>query len=56
MGKLTERELAAVLAGLRLLQEAGELPSRIEAIYTHDGFFEGLGHEEIDVLCERLNQ
>lgn len=60
MPGLNKRELAAVLAGLRALQDlrtmtAGELPDDIQAIYTDDESLEGLSDAEIDQLCERLN-
>lgn len=53
---LNNRELGAVLAGLRLLQDnLGNLDSDIEAIATEGGTQEVLSHEEINVLCERIN-
>jgi hypothetical protein len=59
---LDERETAAALAGLRLLQREIESPdygswfgSDIQTIYTNDGQLEGLDPDEIDELCERLN-
>ncbi len=65
---LSGRELAAVLAGLRLYQKALEdagadfaddaalaLPEGILDIATCDGEFEALDAEAIDILCERLN-
>lgn len=53
--KLTERELATVLAALRLYQEAlieDAIPPRIEMIASWDT---RLSVKEIDELCERLN-
>jgi hypothetical protein len=51
------REVAAILAGLRLLQEnQHRLPERIEDIYTNSGEIDDpLDLAEIDVLCERIN-
>ena len=48
-------ELAAILAGLRLLQAAPALPPGIEKIATDCGDFEPLDDERIDALCERIN-
>lgn len=54
---LDDRELAAVLAGLRLLQHALErgdgLPYGIGHIYADRG--PGLTSSQIDLLCQRLN-
>ncbi len=59
---LGARELAAVLAGLRLFQLQGddapmaELSDQgIDVIATDTGQFEALTAAEIDALCERLN-
>ena len=64
---LSDEECAAVLAGLRLLQQALERRSTarikplglafesVEDIYTDDGRFEGLNSDAIDALCERIN-
>ena len=49
-------ELAAVLAGLRLLQLAGDdLPPDVEMIATDCGQYPPLTDDQIDDLCERLN-
>jgi len=64
---LDDRDLAAVLAGLRLLQQVDGAPSAgfvAEAIYDRDceaiatggGKFHPLDGAEIDALCERLNR
>jgi len=54
---LDDQELAAVLAGLRLLQHALErgdgLPYGIGQIYAGAG--PGLTGPQIDQLCQRLN-
>ena len=54
---LDDRELAAVLAGLRLLQQSLErgdgLPHEIGQIYAGAGT--GLTRPEIDRLCQRIN-
>jgi len=54
---LDRAELAAVLAGLRLLQQALEhqhgLPYGIHGLYTDAG--PGLTIPQIDSLCQRLN-
>jgi hypothetical protein len=52
---LTPRELATILAALRLWQEQEAPPSRQYDIATDCGEFEPLGSDEIDALCERLN-
>lgn len=56
---LSDRELAAVLAGLRLLQWA--LPRTLTTLEVEDVLSDGgrltpLGVDEIGALCERLNQ
>lgn len=54
---LTDRELATVLAALRLWQsQDGETNSELNAIASNEGQCEPLTEEEIDDLCERLNQ
>jgi hypothetical protein len=54
---LDDQELAAVLAGLRMVQQAldryGVLPYGIMDIYTNGG--PGLTSPQIDLLCRRLN-
>lgn len=54
---LDVKEIAAVLAGLRLLQtHYGELKGTgIEDIFTNGGEFRGLGYYDIDALCQRIN-
>jgi hypothetical protein len=55
---LDSYELAAVLAGLRLLQGAVEshgFPPGIEEIATNCHEFAPLDAEQIDALCERIN-
>lgn len=57
---LSRRELAAVVAGLRALQELmaagdGALPPRLKAIAAVGGWVPPLSPEQIDRLCERLN-
>lgn len=54
--KLHPEELAAILAGLRLIQQSPALPPAIADIYTDSGALAGLTNAEIDGLCERLNQ
>jgi hypothetical protein len=55
-------ERDAILAGLRMLQQAltpGKLPrftSSIEEILTNDDAHPAISLEDIDALCERLNQ
>jgi hypothetical protein len=55
--QLDDRELAAVLAGLRLLQQSLErgngLPHEIEQICAAAGA--GLTSQEINRLCQRIN-
>jgi hypothetical protein len=52
--ELDERELAAVLAGLRSLSGTYHR-SELEDILTDGGSFEQLDDDEIDELCERIN-
>jgi len=59
--KLSDREFAAILAGLRLLQlelESGRsinLLQKVWDVLTDAGEVEPLDVEEIDSLCENLN-
>jgi hypothetical protein len=57
---LSDRELATVLASLRWWQshmEAwGRMPLDHEEIATNLGEIDPLNAEEIDELCERINQ
>ena len=62
---LDDRETAAVLAGLRMLQArrlgvvtiaGSDLEASIDDIETDGGGLEAMGADEIDDLCERLNQ
>lgn len=48
-------ELAAVLAGLRLLQSAKAVPPMINHILTDCGEFDPLAVDQIDTLCERIS-
>ena len=50
-----DRELAAILAGLRLLQCEIDLPDAIFDILTNMRSFIPLHKEEIEDLCQRLN-
>lgn len=52
---LDRAELAAVLAGLRLLQSSQAVPAGITDIQTDGGEVEPLSLEQIDALCERIN-
>lgn len=54
--ELDDREFAALLAGLRLLQGSPDAASPdIDMIATDNGQFPRLSAEEIDNLCDRLN-
>lgn len=53
--KLNQEELAAVLAGLRLLQSTEDLPGPIADIYYDSGEIQGMSDDDVDRLCERLN-
>ena len=57
--KLNDRELAAVLCGLRLFQEwlKGKTPTHegLWCIATNDRTQTTLSHEEVEDLCGRLN-
>jgi hypothetical protein len=50
---LDEREIAAVLAGLRCLQAGGF--SVAMDVLTNGGTIRPLDNNEIDALCERIN-
>ena len=57
---MTERELATVLAALRVYQQQLEMnggapPQDVEDIATNVFEFEPMPSEEIGELCERLN-
>lgn len=52
--EISEREQAAILAGLRLLQDS-DTSLVIDDIATNCGEFESLRSIEIDDLCERIN-
>lgn len=52
--ELNDRELASVLGGLRLLQHYQ--PHWLEDIRTNCNEFEPLTAQEIDALCERINE
>ena len=56
---LENREIAAVMAGLRLIQRElprGEfLPQGVHDIYDNCGTLNPLSEDEIDELCERLD-
>ena len=52
---LDRAELATVLAGLRLLQAAQEVPAGITDIQTDCGEVEPLSLEQIDALFARIN-
>jgi hypothetical protein len=52
---LTDRELAHVLAGLRLLQSESHVPAPIDDIRTNGGRHAPMSPSEIDDLCEKLN-
>lgn len=62
MGDFSWREVAAIVASLRLLQQALEkdgdgetLPSSIRNILTDDDTLEPITVDEIDELCEAVN-
>jgi hypothetical protein len=54
---IDDRERDAILAGLRMVQQAieGNAPAMDEDVFTNGGDHEGLDPDEIDELCERLN-
>lgn len=52
---LNDREMNAVLAGLRLLQRGMPMDEGILSITTNDGEATAISDVEIDELCERLN-
>ena len=60
MRTVTERETAAILAGLRLLQRALDSNPSVQwdgeqDILTNGGSHAGLEIEEINDLCEQVN-
>lgn len=52
---IVDRELASILAGLRLLQRSDRIPLDIDEIRSDDGYLEPLDIDEVDELCVRLN-
>lgn len=53
---MNDRELAAVLAGLRMLQSIAEWPEEITDIAEDLGRFKPLSNTEIDDLCTMLGE
>jgi hypothetical protein len=53
--RVSARELAHVLAGLRLLQSTRQTSSDLNDIATDGGTHEPMAPGEIDELCEKLN-
>lgn len=54
MHTLDDAQLAAILAGLRLLQQQG-CPADLEEVATNCGRFGLPGNAFLDALCEQLN-
>ena len=53
---LTKRETATILAALRLWQETSNRDEEwTYQVATIDGIVEALNEEEIDELCEKIN-
>lgn len=53
---MSQQQLAAVLAGLRLLQEEiGSLPIGVQGILDADGSIDPITEDEIDELCVQIN-
>lgn len=54
---LSTEEIAAILAGLRLLQSTplSKLPEAVRDVFTEGGAAEPLSNAEIDGLCEAIN-
>lgn len=50
---LDGRELAAVLAGLRLLQNRN---ADVSDVLSNEGAFKPLADDELDTLCDRINK
>jgi hypothetical protein len=55
MEKLSDRELATVLAALRTWQQSTWAHSYFKDISTDGSLFRALTNDEIELLCERLN-
>jgi hypothetical protein len=56
--ELDQRELAAVLAGLRCLQSHmgnTDFPAELDDILTNGNTIRQLDENEVDKLCERIN-
>lgn len=59
--EITKAQRAAILTGLRLLQEKLRTDEDFEIcdlflmVYTNDGEHAGMNIEEIDTLCEAIN-
>lgn len=53
---VSDRELATILAALRLFQHTVFLPPGVTDVATNDGEFVLMNDDEIDKLCEDLNQ
>ncbi len=54
--EMTDRKLATILAALRVYQDTAFISPAIMDIATSNGQFNALSHDEIDQLCEELNQ
>lgn len=55
---ITAQERDAVLTGLRLLHlalEASNIAPPLKNVLTNDGAHSGIGLNEIDALCQRIN-
>ena len=55
LDKLQPRQMAAILAGLRILQYTVAVPQEINEILTNGGTTDPLSLGEIDALCEQIN-
>ncbi len=53
--ELEERELATILAALRVYQDTAFVSPAIMDIATSNGQFDMMQYDEIDQLCEYLN-
>jgi hypothetical protein len=55
LGLLTNREVATIIHGLRIIQAHGRIEGCAAGMCEHFEEYEELSDEEIDALCEKIN-